>query len=77
MRHPSKPQGKREPIACRIRMRAYPIISDAVEIAVGCGWNRAHKHTDEPEDHAIRTAIAEAVMSSLCEILDFDPEPIE
>jgi hypothetical protein len=36
------------------------------------GWNRAHKHTDQPEDHDIREQIERAVMNEICEWFDFE-----
>ena len=55
-----------------IRLRAYDIVTDAVDRAVSYGWTRAHKHTDEPDEDTIRDCIFEAVTSALCEIIDFN-----
>lgn len=53
------------------RVNLYAIISRAVEEGVGYGWTRAHKHTNEPDREAAVEAIFNAVMSELCEVLEF------
>lgn len=74
-RHALKPQSKREPIARRVRVRVYPVISEAVQRGCDYGWMRVHKHNPEPTENDICEAMADAVMTELCGILDFDPEP--
>lgn len=54
-----------------IKLKAYKIISNAVEIGISAGLNRAKKHTDEPtEDHIIES-VHSYVMLELDEIIDF------
>lgn len=67
----------REPVERRVLMRVYPVVSDAVELALELGWNRAHKYADDPEPAHIREEQHNAVMLQLCSVLDFDPEPDE
>jgi hypothetical protein len=55
-----------------MRVRAYLVISRAVEDGVELGWRRAHKHTDAPSEDTIREAIAAAVLGEICEWFDFD-----
>jgi hypothetical protein len=55
-----------------IRLRAYDIISDAVERGVNCGMTRAYKHTNDPSSDHIAEQVEQAVMGELCEVLDFD-----
>jgi hypothetical protein len=59
-----------------MRFNAYKIISDAVEKGAQYGYNRAHKHVDNPSEVALINAIADAVMSEIGEVLHFDdPRP--
>jgi hypothetical protein len=62
-RHPKS--WLREPVACRVRLKLYPIVDDRIDMAVECGWNRAHEHTPTPGKNEI------------CELFDFDPEDVE
>ena len=50
----------------------YFIITRAIEEGVSIGYNRAHKHIDNPNEDLIKAAINEAVMNSLCEIINFE-----
>lgn len=59
-----------------VRVRVYPLVDDRLELAVECGWRRAHKHTATPGECEIRESIHREVMSALCELFDFDPEPL-
>ena len=47
--------------------RVWPLLTEAVEAGVQRGWNRAHKHTDTPEEARILDEIHTAVMAELCE----------
>lgn len=52
-----------------ITVDVYHVISRAVEEGVKYGWNRAHKHTENPKPEHIQTEIEKAVMNSLCEVI--------
>lgn len=56
------------------RVKVYPVISAAVEAGVRHGWARGWKHRDDMPEGAegIIAAIEEAVMSELCEVLEWD-----
>jgi hypothetical protein len=56
---------------CAMRVRAYPVLVDAVSAGVARGWHRAHKHDDEPDEEAIRAAVEDAVLGAICEAFDF------
>lgn len=66
---------KKIDIATPVRVRAYAVITDAVERACAYGVERAHKHTDTPSRTAIAEECERAVMSALVEVLDFGDEP--
>lgn len=55
-----------------LKVNIHEVVSRAVEEGVEYGWNRAHKHTDTPDEHAIKAKITDAVMAALYEILEFD-----
>ena len=55
-----------------LNVRAYPVLSRSVEEGVAYGWRRAHKHTESPDEEAIRDHIVTAVLNEICEYFDFD-----
>ena len=63
-----------------VRVRAYPVMARAVEEGVSYGIRRLWKYHDSDtmtEDYMRERAetIADAVMSAMCEVIDFDTEP--
>jgi hypothetical protein len=60
------------PVRGGIQVRAYPVLSRAVEEAVAYGWQRAHKHTDAPDAETIEGEIVSAVLNEVCLYFDFD-----
>ena len=57
-----------------IRVKAYPLMADAIEVGLVLGWNRAHKHVDDPDPDTIREAQHRAIMSELDERFTFDED---
>ena len=55
-----------------LNLRAYPVLSRAIEEGVAYGWRCAHKHTEAPDEEAIRDHIVTAVLDEICEYFDFD-----
>jgi len=55
-----------------MKAKEYNLISQCVETGVMVGWNRAHMHTDQPEDHHVREQIERAVLNEICEWFDFE-----
>lgn len=58
-------------IKATVKLRAYEVISRAVESGVNWGWQHAHKHDDGPSEDTIKSRIVDDVMSELCELIDF------
>jgi hypothetical protein len=54
-----------------IKINSYTVIQRAVEEGVAYGVRRAYKHTDDPTQEQISTEVENAVMSALCEVLQF------
>lgn len=60
-----------------VRLRAYDVIRRAVEEGTRCGLNRAHKHTSKPTRDHVAECVADAVMLSLDEVIDFAAGEVE
>jgi hypothetical protein len=52
------------------------ILEMAIEQGVRRGWQRAHKHVENPAEGAIIDQIEEAVMSEIYEYFTFDEEDV-
>lgn len=50
-----------------LRPKTWEVLRMAVEEGVALGYNRAHKHQDNPDEHAIKAAIEETVLGCICE----------
>jgi hypothetical protein len=57
-----------------VRLNLHEIIERAVEEGIAYGWNRAHKHVDEPDAEAIKDQIHTAVMGALYEVISWGDE---
>lgn len=55
-----------------MRAKEYEVMCMAVESGVAYGYNRAHKHVDDPDEVTVKNAIEQAVIDSMCEWFDFD-----
>jgi hypothetical protein len=51
--------------------KTHPLLEKTIEEGVIYGYRRAHKHTDEPTESEICTAISDAVMLQISEAFDF------
>lgn len=52
----------------------YPLIERLIEEGIEAGWYRAHKHTDTPNESAIKLCVAEYIMQGFDETFEFDQE---
>jgi hypothetical protein len=57
-----------------MKVRAYPVLSRAVEEGVAYGWRRAHKHNNTPDVATIEEQIVSAVLNEVCQYFDFDED---
>ena len=55
-----------------MKAKEYNLIAECVENGVMLGWNRAHKHNDEPDSQHVRECIEQAVLNEICEWFDFE-----
>ena len=55
-------------------LRTYTIVSRAIEEGVAYGIQRAYKHTDTPERESLQAPIEQAVLDTICEVIDFGDE---
>ena len=56
----------------KVKANVHEIISRAVEEGIAYGWQRAHKHTDEPGEEFVKSEIETAVMSAIGEVVRMD-----
>lgn len=61
-------------IAGGLHVRAYEVLRRAIEEAVEQGWRRAHKHTDTPDQEAIKDRIVTGIIAEVGEYFDSDEE---
>jgi len=57
----------------------HKIVEHCVEVGIERGWNRAHKHQDDPEPEQIKQQIELAIWDELYEwvnFVDFKNEPL-
>lgn len=57
-----------------MRPNEYKVLEMAVSDGVELGWNRAHKHNDEPDPEQIQASILDAVTAQICEWFIFEGE---
>jgi len=57
-----------------MKIKMYPLIERIVEEGIDAGWNRAHKHTDNPIEETVKSCIEEYIMNGFDEYFDFDKE---
>lgn len=63
---------KKGTIVPKLRANTYEILCQAVETGVMWGYKRAYKHDDSPDEEAMKTAMYDAVMLQICEVINFD-----
>jgi hypothetical protein len=50
----------------------YAILSECIDRGINLGWNRAHKHVEDPSEEVIKNAIYDAVTSEITEYFSFE-----
>lgn len=54
-----------------MRPRFLNLLESCVDNGITLGYNRAHKHTDTPEEHQVKEAIYNAIMHEIHEWFEF------
>ncbi len=57
-----------------MKINYYKIIEDIIDSGIEGGWNRAHKHSDNPAEETIKSCIHEYITNGFSETFDFDKE---
>ena len=57
-----------------MKAKTLVILEMAIEAGIKRGWNRAHKHIENPNDATICDNIEECVISEIYEYFSFDDE---
>ena len=57
-----------------MKAKTLVILEMAIEAGIRRGWNRAHKHIENPNEATIRENIEECVMSEIYEYFSFGDE---
>lgn len=47
--------------------KVYPLLVEAVEVGVRCGYRRAFKHTEHPTEEVIFSALEDAILLEIFE----------
>lgn len=55
-----------------MKAKTHVILEMAIEEGVQRGWRLAHKHVENPEEHAILDRINDAVMSAITDYFTFE-----
>jgi hypothetical protein len=59
-----------------VKVKTYHIITEAIENGVRCGYRRAYKHTDTPNEEHMIASVYEAVMLALDDVVRWEDQEI-
>jgi len=55
-----------------LKVNVYSVLEDCIEIGIDGGFNKAHKHTDNPTEQQLKEEILRYVMLQISEKFVFD-----
>lgn len=55
-----------------LKVNVYSVLEDCIEIGIDGGFNKAHKHTDNPTEQQLKEEIFRYVMLQISEKFVFD-----
>lgn len=55
-----------------VRINAHAVLSEAIDLGIRLGWQRAHKHAQDPDPEHVQYCIENAIWIELGERLIFD-----
>jgi hypothetical protein len=56
----------------KLKTDTYNVLEECIEIGINEGWNKAHKHTDTPNEEYIKEQIFYYIMLKVCEKFKFN-----
>lgn len=56
-----------------MKVKEYAVLEECVTNGITRGWNRAHKHDEDPSEDTIKESVLDAVMLEICEYFEFFP----
>jgi hypothetical protein len=59
-----------------MKPKFYQLLVQCVEDGVAYGYNRAHKHTDNPTPDVLKMKIEDGVLNAISEWFTFDEEDL-
>ena len=57
-----------------MRIKIYKLIEQIVEQGTDAGYQRAHKHTNAPDEETIKNCIEQCIMNGFDDYFEFDKE---
>ena len=57
-----------------MRIKIYKLIEQIVEQGTDAGYQRAHKHTNTPDEETIKNCIEQYIMNGFDDYFEFDKE---
>jgi len=55
-----------------MKVKTRAVLEECIEIGTRLGYNRAHKHTDEPSNELVFSSIENAIWSEIDQRFEFD-----
>lgn len=55
-----------------MKANTYKLVQECIEKGIRIGWNRAHKHTDKPDETVVFDRIEDAIMQEISEYFIFE-----
>ncbi len=55
-----------------LKVNVYSVLEDCIEIGIDGGFNKAHKHTDNPTEQQLKEEILRYIMLQISEKFVFD-----
>jgi len=60
-----------------MKAKEIAVLEKCIENGILYGWNRAHKHTDEPTEDQIKYVMRDAIMHEVYEWFEFDENEVQ
>ena len=57
-----------------MKVKSRVILEDCIERGIKLGWNRAHKHLENPNENVIFDHLHQSIMEDIYEYFSFDDE---